>query len=71
MKILSFLFKPVRLIFIFRTQMKIFLIKSESFLSSIDSNATTTLTFQKVHKKIIKRIHMNFWVNYPFKRTMY
>jgi len=44
-------FKPVRLSFIFGTQMKIFLMKSESFLS---------LHWQlKDHKEIIKLIHMN------------
>jgi len=41
--------------------MKIFLIKSESFsfVPSIDSFVNTTLTLQKVHKEIVKLIHMS------------
>jgi len=53
--------KPTKLLFIiFRTQIKIFVMKSDNFWSSIDSYATSyTLTLQKVHKEIIKLIHMN------------
>ncbi len=41
--------KPVRPSFIFETQIKIFLMKSESFLTlhTIYSNATTTIKAQK------------------------
>jgi len=40
-------FKPVRLSFIFETRMKIFLMKSESFLSLYCSYATDTLSPKK------------------------
>ncbi len=48
--------KPVRLSFIFRAQIKIFLMKSKSFL--IDSNATDTYKAQKGSKDIVKTVHV-------------
>ncbi len=49
---------PLRPSLIFRTQVKIFLMKSESFLTSIDSNATDTFKAQKGSEDILKIVHV-------------
>ncbi len=46
-------FKLVSPSFIFRTQIKIFLMKSESFLT-LDTNTTTMFKAQKGSKNIVK-----------------
>ncbi len=49
---------PTRKTFIFGTQIKIFLMKPESFLTCIDSNATSTFKVQTGSKDIVKIIHV-------------
>ncbi len=51
--------KPVRPLVIFGTQIKIFVMKSESFLTlHIDSNTTDTFKAQKDSKDIVKIVHV-------------
>ncbi len=51
--------KPIRPSFIFGTQIKSILMKSESFLTlHIDGNGTTTFKAQKRSKDIIKIVHV-------------
>ncbi len=63
MKILSLITHPhavqnQRHSFIFGTQIKMFLMKSKSFLTlHIDSNATATFKAQKGSKDIVKIVH--------------
>ncbi len=58
----SCLSKPVRILFIFGTQIKIFLMKSESFL--------TTFKAEKASKDISKIVHMTSMVQpYFYKAT--
>ncbi len=63
MKILSLITLPhvipnLEPSFIFRTQIKIFLMKSKSFLTLRDSNATATFKAQKGSEDIVKIIHV-------------
>lgn len=50
--------KPVSPTFIFRKQIKIFLMKSKKISPHQYSNATDTFNFQKGGKNIIKVVHM-------------
>ncbi len=54
----SFRSKPVRPSFIFGTQIKIFLMKSESFLILHRQQATDTVKAQKGGKDIVKKVHV-------------
>jgi len=59
MKILSSLltlmsFQTIRLLFVFGTQMKTFLIKSKRFLSRIENLFTQNSNIQNIHKEMVK-----------------
>ncbi len=50
--------KPVRPLFIFRTQIKIFWWNPRAFWLCIDSNTTDTFKTQKGSKDIVKIVHV-------------
>jgi len=47
----------MRLSFIFKSKMKMFLMKTEISVPPLSKHFTKTLMLQKVHKDIVKTIH--------------